>query len=204
MTAKVIAVTGGIGSGQSTVSQMLEEMGCKVVSADLIVHQIVDTNSEVKKELKEEFGDYFFDKNDILDRRALAKYIFSDINITQRLNRIVHPRLVEELIQEIEISQDSNQYRFIVIDAALVFEMAMERFFDVIIVVYSEKDLRIKRVQKRDHLTLNEILERMGNQIDLTEKASWADFVIENNFTFVELKALVYQVFNQLKELKKL
>jgi dephospho-CoA kinase len=199
MQSKLIAVTGGIGSGQSTVCQMFEEMGCKVIHADQVGKQIVDTNAKVKDELRIEFGDAIFDENNILKRKEFAKIVFSDKNRIQRLNRIVHPRLIKELIEEIELAQESGEYQFIIIDGALIYEMAIERFFDHIIVVYSKKEVRIKRVQERDKLSRREIIDRMDNQIDLNEKSSWADYVIENNHSLVELKAEVYKVYNELK-----
>ena len=199
MQSKLIAITGGIGSGQSTVCKMFEEMGCKIIHADQVAKQIVDTNNKVKDSLRQEFGDTIFDDNNILKRKEFSKIVFSDKNRIQRLNRIVHPILIVELIEEIELAQESGEYQFIIIDGALIYEMAIERFFDHIIVVYAKKETRIKRVQERDGLTKREIIDRMNNQIDLNEKSSWADFVIENNHSIVELKAEVYKVFNDLK-----
>lgn len=196
---KIVAVTGGIGSGQSTVSRALEvDFGCKVINADRLAKQIIDTNSDVKEMLAEAFGKAIFDKNGILKRREFAATVFVDKNQIQRLNTIVHPYLVAELITEIEDAQEAGNYPLIVIDAALIYEMAIEKFFDFVVVVYAKKDVRVQRVIKRDGLSRAEILHRMENQFDLNDKRSWADFIIENNEGFNELKTEVASLYKKI------
>lgn len=199
---KVIAITGGIGSGQSSVSRLLgEHPECLVIHADDIARQIVDTNPTVKQQIKEQFGAHFFDKGDILKRKEFAKAVFVDKNHTQRLNQIVHPELVKELIDEVENAQDSGQYELIIIDAALIYEMAIERYFDAVVVVYAPKQERIKRVMERDQLSKQLIMDRMENQFDLNEKRGWADFVVDNSGNFEQLRTNVDSLFGKLKRL---
>lgn len=201
--AKLIAVTGGIGSGQSSVSAILaNDYACKVINADQVAKQIIDTNAEVKEMLREAFGDDIFDSNGILKRHEFAATVFVDKNQIQRLNTIVHPYLVAELITAIEDAEAAGQYEFIVIDAALIYEMAIEKFFDFVVVVYTGKQLRIKRVQKRDGLSRTEILHRMENQFDLNDKKAWADFVVDNSEGFSELKVAVKKLYDDLKKAK--
>jgi dephospho-CoA kinase len=197
--AKIVAVTGGIGSGQSTVSRMLaENYPCKVVNADLVAKQIIDTNPDVKELLAEAFGAAIFDKNGILLRREFAALVFTDKNKIQQLNTIVHPYLVSEFITAMEDGQASDTHKLIVIDAALIYEMAIEKYFDFIVVVYAPKQQRIKRVQERDRLTRSEILHRMENQFDLNEKRAWADFVVDNSYGMDELTQAVEKLYQQL------
>ncbi|MCB0278016.1 MAG: dephospho-CoA kinase [Calditrichaeota bacterium] len=198
MKTKIIAVTGGIGSGQSTVSRCFEKLECKVINADQVAKQIVDTNADVQDQLRKEFGNEIFDKNQILIRDKMAQIVFSDKNRIQRLNKIVHPALIAELILQIENAIEQNKFKLIIIDAALVYELAMERFFDKVIVVTARKDVRIKRVQQRDKLTRTQIIDRIQNQIDLSEKAKWADYVIQNNGSLEYLEKNVQKIFNDL------
>lgn len=200
MKTKIIAVTGGIGSGQTSVCKIFEQYGCKVINADLVARQIIDTNSSVTDNIKAEFGSEFFDSKNKLKRKELAKIVFADKNKTQRLNEIVHPVLVKELIQEMEIADKTGKYQIIIVDAALIYELSIERFFDSIVVVNAPMKHRIARVEERDELQRAQILDRMSNQIPLEEKSEWGDFIINNNST---LKVLETQVFNVYEKLLK-
>jgi len=198
MNTKTVAVTGGIGSGQTTVCRIFEKFGCKVINADLVARQIVDTNQTIIESLKEEFGAYFFDENQRLKRKELAKVVFADKNKTQRLNEIVHPVLVSELIQEMEIADKSGKYNVVIIDAALIYELSIERFFDAIVVVNAPFKQRIKRVEERDGLTKEQILDRMSNQFPLEEKVSWADYVVQNTSDLQALESQVFDIYESL------
>ena len=200
MKAKTIAVTGGIGSGQTTVCRIFEKFGCKVINADLVARQIIDTNATIVDSLKSEFGEFFFDEHDRLKRKELAKVVFADKNKTQRLNEIVHPVLVKELIQEMEIADKTGKYKVIVIDAALIYELSIERFFDSVVVVNAPMKHRLKRVEERDGLSKQQIMDRISNQFPLEEKVSWANFVVNNN---TDLKSLENQVFDIYETLLK-
>lgn len=200
---KVIAITGGTGCGQSTASKLLgTKYNCKVIHADLIAKQIVDTNPVVKELIRDEFGAQYFNERDELKRKELGQYVFSNKNATQRLNSIVHPILVEELILEIEESQENQSHRCIIIDAALIYELALERYFDAVIVVYTPKQKRIQRVMKRDNITQKEVYDRMANQFDLAEKKSWADFVIDNSKSIEDLEIEIDKLIPKIKNLK--
>ena len=198
MKTKIIAVTGGIGSGQSSACKIFEHYGCKVINADLVARQIIDTNSSVTENIKTEFGEEFFDSKNKLKRKELAQVVFADKNKTQRLNEIVHPVLVKELIQEMEIADKTGQYKIIIVDAALIYELSIERFFDSIVVINAPMKHRISRVEERDSLQRAQILDRMSNQIPLEEKAEWGDYIINNNSTLKELETLVFNVYEKL------
>lgn len=195
---KVIAVTGGIGSGQSTVCRFLKKLGCKVIDVDKKAKQIIQKDKSLQVELRKHFGQDVFFNNGTLNRKRLAHLAFRDPAKTQLLNQLVHPRMVSEVVEEMENARHSQRYPLIVVDAALVFEISIEQMFDSIIVVYANMDNRIKRVMARDNLKRAEILSRVRRQIPLKDKKNWADYVIDNNGTEEDLMNQVQNVFDKL------
>ena len=195
---KVIAVTGGIGSGQSTVCNYLKDLGCKIINLDVKAKQIIQKDLNLQKELKIAFGKNIFKADNKLDTRKLANIVFVDEEKTYRLNKIVHPRMVAEVIEEMESARFSNKYPLVVIDAALIYEINIEQIFDAIIVVYSNLEKRIARIKERDSLNQNEIMSRVNRQIPLNEKKEWADYVIDNNGSLKDLKKQTEKVYDKL------
>jgi len=198
LNPKIVGVTGGIGSGQSAVCQFLKEAGCKVIDVDKKAKQIVDRDASLKKQLKKEFGTQIFDNGDVLNRRKLAELAFSEPSKTLVLNSLIHPRMVADLIEEMERARFSFRYPLVVVDAALIYEINIEKMFDCIIVVNSDLRSRAKRVKERDGLNREEFMARVNRQIPLLEKKAWADYVIENNTDLEDLKKKTLEVFREL------
>jgi dephospho-CoA kinase len=195
---KVIAVTGGIGSGQSTVCKKLKELGCRIIDLDTKAKQIIQKDASLRRELKKTFGGEIFSPDGTLNRKLLAKLAFSNESRTRELNKLVHPRMVTDVVEEMESARFSEKYPLIVIDAALIYEISMEQMFDAIIVVYANKENRIRRVMERDDLKRSEIQTRIRRQIPLEEKKEWADYVINNDGRIEELKKQTEHIFKQL------
>jgi dephospho-CoA kinase len=195
---KVIAVTGGIGSGQSTVCNRLQSLGCRIINVDKKAKRIIAKDHALKKELKSVFGHDIFFKDGSLNRKLLASLAFQSDIKTMQLNKLVHPRMVAEIVEEMETARFSQKYPLIVLDAALVYELSLEQMFDAVIVVYTHLDKRIKRVIERDGLNRKEILSRVRRQIPLDEKKQWADFVVDNNGTLDDLNFQINEIFEDL------
>ncbi len=195
---KIVAVTGGIGSGQSTVCNLFQILGCKIIDVDIKAKQIIQKDISVQKELRMVFGSEIFFKDGSLNRKHLAHLAFRDEAKTLELNKIIHPRMVAEVIEEMETARFSQRYPLIIIDAALIFEISIEKMFDVLIVVYAYLDNRIKRVMERDDLKRVEVLARVRRQIPLEDKKEWADFVIDNNGITDDLKKQTEQIYEEL------
>jgi len=123
----VVAVTGGMGCGQSSVCEYLAKLGVKVINADLVARKEIEKNEDIKRELKHFFGKKIFYRNGKLNRKLLARIAFSNETKTWHLNNIVHPQMVAKIIELIEEARDSNQYNIIAIDAALIYELNMDR-----------------------------------------------------------------------------
>jgi dephospho-CoA kinase len=197
---KVIGVTGGIGSGQSSVCEILAKQGCKIIDVDKKAKHRIKKDKTLQIKLKKAFGEEIFNSNGELNRHLLANIAFSDGSRTQLLNKLVHPRMVSEMIEEMETARFSKRYPLIVVDAALIYEISIEQMFDAIIVVYADLEHRIQRVIKRDNLTREEILARIQRQIPLEEKRDWADYEIDNNGSFEDMKKQTLKIFHELME----
>jgi len=199
----VVAVTGGIGSGQSTVCSFFEAWNCKVINADQKAKEVIRKDRQLQKQLKQVFGDDIFFRNRELNAKRLAELAFKDEIQTLKLNQLVHPRMVESLVEEMERARFSQKYPIIIIDAALVYEISIEQMFDYIIVVNAPMNLRSQRVAGRDGMTKKQFSERASKQIPLQDKAKWADFVIENDGTLDELKERTRKVYDALMTLQR-
>jgi len=194
----IVAVTGGMGSGQSTVSSYFEEWGCMVLNADNEAKRVIQKNAALRSDLRRTFGNDIFFRNRKLNTKRLAEIAFSDELQTRRLNQLVHPRMVESIIEKMEKARFSGKYPIIIVDAALIYEISIERNFDYVIVVSAPVSIRQKRVFERDNISRNSFNDRISKQIKLEEKAKWADYVIQNKGTLDELKKNSRDVFSML------
>ena len=128
----------------------------------------------------------------------MASIAFEDENKTQLLNKIIHPRMVADVVEEMESARFSGRYPLIIVDAALIYEISIEKLFEQVIVVFSNQNQRVKRVMQRDNVTKEEVIARMDRQIPLAEKQKWADYVIDNRGEIADLEKQVQKVFEEL------
>ena len=194
----LVAITGGIGSGQTTVSNFFRKWGAWVINADQKAKEVIKRDRSVQHALRKTFGDQIFDGRNKLIPEKLAALAFKDELSTQRLNQIVHPRMVAHLVEELERARFSQKYPVVAVDAALIYEISIEQMFDAVIVVYAPLELRYKRVFQREGMKRSEFLARVDKQIPLEEKRQWADFVIDNRGTLEELKKQAWAVYEKL------
>lgn len=179
---KKIAITGGLSSGKSTVSKLLEESGAFRIDSDAIVHQLLSTNKDCIERVVNLFGSQIINHNEI-DRMKVADIVFSDPKKLKALEEVVHPMLFEELERICKNNSGSN----CVIEIPLVQEIGREDFFDGILVVNSEEIIAKQRYVKAGH-TEADYTRRMSRQWSLDKKAAHADFVIINNGSLEELR----------------
>ncbi len=199
----VIAVTGGMGCGQTTVCNFLQQMGVRVINADLEAKREIENNEEIKKQLRQEFGSRAFYRNGRLNRKYLAQVVFSDATKTETLNRIVHPQMVTRVIEQIERARESRKYKIIAVDAALIYEINLENMFDAVVVVTARMKQRIERLQARDNMSEKEIIDRINRQIPIEDKKKWADFVVNNYGDLEALQQNTRKLYQQLLNLWK-
>lgn len=186
---KTIGVTGGIGSGKSTVSKILSDMGAAVIDADAIYRSITEKGHEVYREIVNYFGDEILDNNGELDRKRLAAIVFQDEEELNTLNSITHKHIARIIIEK--LNELKNGEKNVVIDAAIPIEHGFLDVADQVWVVLADKENRIKRVMKRNGLTREQVLERMKAQPDDDYYCSIADVIILNDGSFEDLKTEV-------------
>lgn len=193
-----VGLTGGIGSGKSTVSKMLAELGAYIFDADTEAKKILADNSAVQNELIAEFGTDILNPEDTIDRAKLARIAFQDEDHQLRLNAIIHPFVSDKFDHTFDKVTAAGKHSMLILDAALIYEAGLDPHMDYVIVVSSSMGLRIARALKRGTLSREQVLRRMDLQWTDEEKTSMADYVIRNNSTEEELEKQVQEVYNQL------
>lgn len=173
-----IGVTGGIGSGKSTVCNIFEQMGIPIFNADLQARDLMNTNTKLIQALKATFGSDIYDSDGQLIRPKLAQIVFGDKEKVEKLNSLVHPAVKDEFKQW---AKKQNHCPYIIKEAALMFESESYKDLDYVITISSPKQERLKRVVQRDGIKHADVLKRMNNQLSERERIARADFVIKND-----------------------
>jgi len=173
-----VGITGGIGSGKTTVARVFEQSGVPVYHADFWAKEIMNTDPLVKQRLKELFGNDIYDLSGKADRKKIAELVFKDKNKLNELNAVIHPAVW--LHGENWLKQYKDK-PYILKEAAILFESGGNKDMDKVIMVAAPREIRIERVMKRDHVTREEVEARMANQWDDEKKTALSDFVIIND-----------------------
>ncbi len=190
-----VGLTGGIGSGKSFISKIIESFGYPVFDSDTVAKEIISTNKFVKTQLISFFGKDVFVNNQ-LNRSYLANIIFNDKKALEKVNQLIHP-LVRKAFDDFALQQKSP---IVFNEAAILFESGGAKELDKVILVTAPKELRVKRVMERDRVSEKEVLERMGKQWTDEEKIKFADFNIQNDGS----KPLLVQIEKIIEELERL
>jgi len=180
-----IGITGGIGTGKSHVSKIIEKNGYVVLNADNIAKQIMFEDESVKELIISEFGEKSY-CDDKLNTIYIASKAFSSVQSINILNSIVHPPMVEKINELMNIELKKSKIVFV--EAALIYEAEVDGILDYVLLVTSNENSRIERIKKRDNLSEIEIRKRMQFQIPENEKENLADFTIKNNSTLLDLE----------------
>jgi len=176
----VIGVTGGVGSGKSTVAKMLGELGAEVVSLDQIGHELL-SDARVKEEIRSEFSSGVFRAAaEEVNRERLAKVVFSDPREIGRLNRIVHPRMVERVRESVERFMASNPEGVLVVEGALVVELGLDELCDRTLFVDAPAEVRYSRAESARGWDPGEAARRESAQQPVEKKRQIADTVMDN------------------------
>jgi len=188
---KVIGITGGIGSGKTSLAKIIEEFGYKVIYTDNLAKKILNENQNIRNKIIETFGENSYNPDLTFNNKYISQIVFNGTEESKRklqnLNRIVHPAVIDEMIKETE-RLEQNGEEIVFIESALIYEIGIEEGFDYIIVVDANEDIRAKRAAKRLGITIDEVQERMRQQNYTQVEKNLADFVIGNNGTIEELK----------------
>jgi len=198
-----IGLTGGIGSGKSTVARWFIKQGVPVLDADKTVHRLLQSDPTTISKLIEEFGTDILDENRQVDRSSLGKLVFREEDARKRLERIVHPRVVECMNEERDTLRDSG-VKICIWDVPLLFEAGFEKYVDEVWVVWIPRNLQISRVLARDKLSLSEVEARIASQGSLDEKRQRADVIIDNSRTESQTDSQLENVWQKLLQRLKI
>ena len=185
-----VGLTGGIGSGKSVVASLLESYSIPIYIADEESKRLLNTSPLIREQLTALLGSSVY-SGDELNRRQMASLIFNDAKLLEQANAIIHPEVGHHFKAWVE-RQTAN---FAVLESAILFESNFNHLVDTCLMVYSPRELRIKRVMERDGITETEVLQRMQHQLPDEEKKEHADYVIYND----EKQALIPQIERWLK-----
>jgi dephospho-CoA kinase len=178
-----VGLTGGLASGKTFVGRALAEMGCFLIQADELGHQVMAKGAEAYAPILAEFGETILDDQGSIDRRKLAALVFNNPDLLQKLNAIVHPavRARGRLLAEAFAQRDPRG--ICVYEAAILVETGSFREYDRLIVASCSERQQVERAVLRDHLTRDEVLSRLRRQMPLEEKVKYADYVIDTSQT---------------------
>ncbi|KIA90221.1 dephospho-CoA kinase [Kaistella jeonii] len=193
----MIGITGGIGSGKTTVSKFIEEAGFPVYYSDVRAKTIVNDDAELQKNIKALLGENSYDDNGFYNRRYVGEIIFNDEELRLKLNSLIHPAV--KINFEKWVSQQKTP--FIFKETALLFELKLNQSCYKSILVTADDNCRLKRVMDRDEKTYREVEAVMNKQMPEKDKIKFADFVIYNNDGLDELHEETMMILSEIKTL---
>jgi dephospho-CoA kinase len=193
-----IGLTGGIGSGKSTVARLFQERGAYIIDIDTIAHLVEKPGGIVWNRIVEYFGKKILDKNNIIDREALGGIVFRDSAKLEELNRIVHPAVFDEWRHRLGDIGNKDEAAIIISDIPLLIEVGWHRSVDMVILVYTSPDVQTERIIERNGYNYEEAQARLKSQMPMDEKIPFADFVINNEGTLGETGAIVDGIWKEL------
>ena len=197
----IVGLTGGVASGKSIVSQVLKEEGAYLIDADQIARELVQPRASAWKELIKIFGKEILLEDGSVDRKKLAKKVFSDPEQRDLLNRILHPLIKKEMGRRLEAIFRKDPEAIVVFDAPLLIETGNHREMDKIVVVTSTEEQQIERLKEREGMNQEGARKIIASQIASEEKLKVADFVIRNEGTLAETRKRTKEVFQELKRI---
>jgi len=194
---RVIGLTGGIGTGKSSVSRLLRDKGVTVIDADEATRAVQSRGSEGLRRLVDEFGASILTSDGDLDRGRLAAVAFADPEARQRLNAIVHP-LVREWMADRQLAAEAQGLPHVVLDIPLLFETRGAAGFDDVILVYAPEEVALHRLVEQRGMSEEQARARIAAQMPIEEKRGLARHVIENTGTLQELRAQTERVWAEV------
>lgn len=194
---KWIGITGSIGTGKSTVSQFIREMGFEVLDADRIAQDLLRKNSAAYPQIVQLFGQDILSEDKEIDRKKLAQKVFGNKENLTLLEEIIHP-LVQLAVEEKKKLLQSRGDKIAFYDVPLLFEKNLQDRFDAVLLVACDPEIQIERIKKRNSWSDEEITKRLNSQMTLKDKIKLSTHTLYNNSDFLSLKNSTVQTVNQL------
>ncbi|MEN8118112.1 MAG: dephospho-CoA kinase [Bacteroidota bacterium] len=194
-----VGVTGGIGSGKSTVCRIFKILGVPVFEADAVAKQLINSNAEIKSGLINLFGEDIYTKSGMVDRKKLAAIIFNDDLQLEKVNKLIHPVVRSEF----QTWKNVQKTQYVIHEAAILFESGFYKMMNFTILVTAPEQLRIERVTTRDGSDAEQVKERMAKQWSDGQKRKLATIEIKNDNSELIIPQII-KFDNQLKEYGKI
>lgn len=178
---KRIGITGGIGVGKSTVSDIFHTLGIPIYNADIEAKRIMLTNRAVKKKIKDLLGNEAYHRNGKLNKNYIGSKIFSNKDLLEEINAIVHPAVHDDSMRWMELMGRDENVVYVIKESAILVETNTHKALDEVIVVTCPDDIRIQRVMIRDRLPYKEVIKKVESQMSQEEKVKYANYIIKND-----------------------
>ncbi|WP_298837655.1 dephospho-CoA kinase [Clostridium sp.] len=195
-----VGITGGIGSGKSTVTNMLKDDGFTIIDADIVAREVFIIYPEIMGKIKSEFGYGYFDNEGKLNRKKFGNYIFKSELRRKKLESIMIPFITKEIHHRIKMCEEDN-CKLCFLDAPTLIENNLNTSMDITILVWVCSDVQIQRVMLRDELNLENTMDRLKAQMPIDEKRKYADFIIDNGRSVEDTKLQLDLIIAQLERL---
>jgi dephospho-CoA kinase len=195
----VIGLTGGIGSGKSTVAQMLQQKGAKLLSADAAGHEVYEPGRPAWREIVDAFGSDVVGADGKIDRKKLGPIVFSDPEQLRRLNAITHPRMKELMREKLEAARAGGA-RIAVLEAALLFDAGWDDLADEVWVTVAPPEVAAERTAERSGISVEEALSRIGTQMSSEERVARSQVVIDTDCPLERTEEQVSEEWERLQE----
>lgn len=196
-----VGLTGGYASGKSFVASHLERLGCHLIYADKLGHQVLEPGGDAYHPTVDVFGCGLLAADGRIDRKKLGSIVFGAPDLLKTLNGIIHPAVFRLEERELADWEAQNPFGIAVVEAAILIETGRYTMFDRLIVTACQQETQIARGMKRDGLSREEVLMRIGRQLPVEEKRQHAHYVIDTDGTEEQTAQQVKQVFTELKRL---
>jgi len=195
-----VGLTGGIATGKSTVGLMFVELGCHLIDADHISHQLFQPGEAVHSAVIQAFGERILSADRTINRKVLGEIVFNDAEARKKLNQLVHPAVVQRQRDWLNEMEARDPGGISIVDATLMIEAGTYKNYDKVIVVTCRPEVQKHRLRRRSGLSEEEIEARVRSQMPLEEKVKYADFVIDNSGDLPDTRRQVEQVNSKLRE----
>ncbi|MCI6739007.1 MAG: dephospho-CoA kinase [Intestinibacter sp.] len=193
----VLGLTGNIGCGKSSVSNIFIQNGIDVVDADIEARRIFDDKDLLNKVFST-FGDSIKNEDGSLNRKALGNIVFNDDEKLIELNNLTHPQIKKNILSQVSKYKEQGK-KIVVIDAALLIEDDYLPYIDKLVLITCREDIQIERIKNRDNCTEKEAVSRINSQMSQSEKSKFADYIIDNSNSFEELQKRVLEFIEILQ-----
>jgi dephospho-CoA kinase len=195
-----IGLTGGIGSGKSTVAQFFKDKGAYLIDFDILAHKVEEPEGPAWKRIVEEFGPGILNEDSTINREKLGDIVFQDKEKLERLNSIVHPAVFEEWLHRMEEIKAEKEDAIVISDIPLLIEVGLQKYVDLTVLVYVSPERQIERIMTRNGFSREEAEYRLQSQMSIDEKISFADIVINNEGPPEETEKIVGTYWPELLE----